>query len=42
MSYLVSGDFLVQWSRTNYAILKEVIMGNFHVKLYEGWTSVSK
>ena len=31
----------VQWSRTIYAILKEGIMGNVHVKLYEIWTSGS-
>ena len=30
-----SGSPSVQWSRTNYAILKEGIMGNIHVKLYE-------
>ena len=29
----------VQWSRTIYAILKEGIMGNIHVKLYEFWNS---
>ena len=36
-----SGDPLVQWSRTIYAILKEGMVGNSHVKLYEekvyGW-----
>ena len=31
----------VQWSRTIYAILKEGITGNMHVKLYEIWTSGS-
>ena len=31
----------VQWSGTIYAILKEGIMGNIHVKLYEIWTSGS-
>ena len=31
----------VQWSKTIYAILKESIMGNIHVKLYEIWTSGS-
>ena len=31
-----SGDPPVQWSRTNYAILKKGgMMGNIHVKLYE-------
>ena len=29
----------VQWSGTICAILKEGIMGNIHVKLYEIWTS---
>ena len=31
----------VQWSRTIYAILKEGITGNIHVKLNEIWTSGS-
>ena len=31
----------VQWSGTIYAILKEGIMGNIHVKLYEIRTSGS-
>ena len=31
----------VQWSGTIYAILKEGIMGNIHVKFYEIWTSGS-
>ena len=31
----------MQWSGTIYAILKEGIMGNIHVKLYEIWTSGS-
>ena len=31
----------VRWSRTIYAILKEDIMGNIHVKLCEIWTSGS-
>ena len=30
-----SGGPPVLWSRTIYAILKEGIMGNIHVKLYE-------
>ena len=30
-----SGDPPVQWSKTICAILKEGIMGNTHVKLYE-------
>ena len=30
-----SGGPLVQWSGTIYAILKEGIIGNIHVKLYE-------
>ena len=34
-----SGGPPVQWSRTIYAILKEGIMANIHVKLYEIWTS---
>ena len=29
----------VQWSGTIYAILKEGIIGNIHVKLFEIWTS---
>ena len=33
-----SGDPPAQWSATIYAILKEGIMGNIHVKLYEIWT----
>ena len=36
-----SGDPPVQWSGTIYAILKEGIMGNIHVKLYGTWTSGS-
>ena len=36
-----SGGPLVQWSRIIYAILKEGIMGNIHVKLYEIRTSGS-
>ena len=39
--FLSSGGPPVQWSRTIYAILKEGIMGNIHVKLYEIWTSGS-
>ena len=31
----------VRWSGTIYAILKEGIMGNIHVKLHEVWTSGS-
>ena len=34
-----SGGPPVQWSGNNYAILKQGIMGNIHVKLYEIWTS---
>ena len=34
-----SGGPPVQWSKTIYAILKEGIMGNMHVMLYEIWTS---
>ena len=34
-----SGSPCVRWSRTICAILKEGIMGNIHVKLYEIWTS---
>ena len=37
-----SGDPPDQWSGTIYAILKEGIMGNIHVRLYEIWTSVSE
>ena len=36
-----SGDPSVQWSGTIYAILKEGIIGEIHVKLYEIWTSGS-
>ena len=36
-----SGGPPVQWSGNNYAILKQGIMGNIHVKLYEIWTSGS-
>ena len=36
-----SGSPPFQWSQTTYAILKEGIMGNIHVKLYEIWTSGS-
>ena len=34
-----SGNPPVQWSGIIYAILKEGIMGNIHVKLYGIWTS---
>ena len=36
-----SGGSPLRWSRTIYAILKEGIIGNIHVKLNEIWTSVS-
>ena len=36
-----SGDTPVEWNGTIYAILKEGIMGNIHVKLYEIRTSGS-
>ena len=36
-----SGGPPVLWSGTIYTILKESIMGNIHVKLYEIWTSGS-
>ena len=36
-----SGGPPVRWSETIYAILKDGIMGNIHVKLYEIWTNVS-
>ena len=36
-----SGGPPVRWSCTICAILKEGIMGNIHVKLYEIWTSGS-
>ena len=36
-----SGDPRVQWSETIHAIVKEGIMGNIHMKLYEIWTSGS-
>ena len=36
-----SGGLPVHWSRTIYAILKEGIIGNIHVKLFEIWTSGS-
>ena len=39
--FLSSGGPPVQWSRTIYAILKEGIMGNIHVKLCEIRTSGS-
>ena len=35
------GNPPVRWRETIYAILKEGIMGNLHVKLYEIWTSGS-
>ena len=41
MSFFSSGGPPVKWSGTIYAILKEGIMGNIHVKLYEIWTSGS-
>ena len=31
----------VRWSKIIYAILKRGTMGNFHVKLYDIWTSGS-
>ena len=31
----ISGDLPVQWSKSNYATLKEGIIGNIYVKLYE-------
>ena len=37
-----SGSPPDRWSGTIYAILKEGIMGNIHVKLYEIWTSGSE
>ena len=37
-----SGSPLVWWSQTIYAILKEGIMGNIHVKLYGIRTSGSE
>ena len=33
-----SGSPLVRWSGIKYAIMKEGIKGNIHVKLYEIWT----
>ena len=36
-----SGGHPVQWSGAIYAILKEGIMGNIHVKLYEIMTTGS-
>ena len=38
---LSTGKPPVWWSGTIYAILKEDIIGNIHVKLYEIWTSGS-
>ena len=38
---LSSGGPPVVWRGTICAILKEGIVGNFHVKLYEIWTSGS-
>ena len=37
-----SGGPPVRWSGTIYALLKEGIMGNFHVELYEIWISGSE
>ena len=37
-----SGGPPVLWRGTIYAILKEGIMGNIHVKLYEIWTKGSE
>ena len=37
-----SGSPRVQWSGTIYAILKEGIMENIHVKLCEIWTNVQE
>ena len=34
-----SGGPPVRWSKTICAILKESLMGNIHVKLYEFWTN---
>ena len=41
LKYFLSGALTasVRWSKTIRAILKEGIMGNIHVKLYEIWTS---
>ena len=36
-----SGCPPIRWSQTIYAILKEGIIGNIYVKLYEIWTSGS-
>ena len=36
--FFSSGGPPVQWSGTIYAILKEGIIANIHVKLYEIWT----
>ena len=36
-----SGGPPAHWSGTIYAILKEGIIGNIHVKLFEIWTSGS-
>ena len=36
-----SGDPPVRWSGTIYAILKEGIIGNIYVKVYEIWSSGS-
>ena len=35
-----SGSPPVWWSKSIYAILKEDIMGNIHVKLYEIWSQM--
>ena len=37
-----SGGPPVRWSRTIYATLKEGMMGDTHMKLYEIWMSVSE
>ena len=39
---LSSGGLPVRWSKSIYTILKEGIMENIHVKLYEIWTGGSE
>ena len=41
MMMMSSGGPPVRWSGTIYAILKEGIMGNIQVKLYDIWTNGS-
>ena len=42
LAALLFGGAEVWWSGTIYAILKEGIMGNIHIKLYEIWIRGSR